>query len=97
MAHHHRVQRKGILRSLGMGLVHRYSDDGRRCTGAFHAVRLSVEVADGPDRGRWINVILTPDEAKGIREHLDRAIALAESENIRSGSVVIATADDDLR
>jgi hypothetical protein len=93
----HRIQRRGILRSLGARLVHRYSDDGRTCTGAFHAVGLSVEVADGPDKGRWVNITLTPEEAKGWRDSLDRAIGLAESENIRSGAITITLEDDVLR
>lgn len=71
-----RLQRKGIIRSIGATMVHQYEKRNgvQTCTGAPYMVRVQFEITDGPDAGRWVSVLLTAEQAEQHKAHLTGAI-----------------------
>lgn len=73
--------RKGSINHIGWFPHYRYEDrDGvNTLTGIDHVVQVVVRIADGPDTGREVRVLLSQDEAKthahAVMAARDRAVA----------------------
>lgn len=68
---------KGVFERIRDRLVHRY--EGNTCTGADSKVSIMVRVSEGRDKGRLIEILLSPEDAKFYAESLSEAAKKARS------------------